>query len=382
LNPNVLGYEWDEDRDNGFRPPGAIKLSTTTVGVSQYLLDYGNTTGPGTATHNLTLYKAPSGALVFGAGTTRWSWGLDSDHINETSTVDPRMQQATVNLFADMGIQPDSLQAGIVRATASTDTTAPTSSIVTPTGGTSFPVGQTVTITGTASDTGGRVGGVEVSVDNGTSWHPAAGRENWSYSWRPATPGTAVIKSRATDDSLNTQTPGGGVTVNVQAATGPWSLFGTTAVPTQVNVNDPNPVELGVKFTSDVNASVTSLRFYKGSQDTGTHVGSIWTATGTKLGSATFTNETPSGWQQVDFTTPVPVQAGQIYVASYHTPTGFYSADVDYFATQGIDVGPLHAPASPLVAGGNGVYAYGASAFPTNSWRASNYWVDVVLANA
>jgi hypothetical protein len=178
------------------------------------------------------------------------------------------------------------------------------------------------------------------------------------------------------------QTPTAGVTVNVQAPTGPWSLFGTTAVPTLVNVNDPNPVELGVKFTSDVNGFVNSLRFYKGSQDTGTHAGSIWTSTGTKLASATFTNETASGWQQVDFASPVPISAGQTYVASYHTPTGFYSADVDYFATQGVDVGPLHAPASPLVAGGNGVYAYGASAFPTNTWRGSNYWVDVVLANA
>ena len=134
LTPNVLGYEWDEDRDNGFRPPGAIKLSTTSLGVSQYLLDYGNTTGAGNATHNLTLYRAPSGALVFGAGTTRWSWGLDSNHSNESSAVDPRMQQATVNLFADMGIQPDSLQSGLVRATASTDTVAPISSILHPAG--------------------------------------------------------------------------------------------------------------------------------------------------------------------------------------------------------------------------------------------------------
>ena len=239
-----------------------------------------------------------------------------------------------------------------------------------------------MTITGTASDTGGRVGGVEVSVDNGTTWHPASGRESWSYSWRPTTPGSAVIKSRAIDDSLNMQTPTAGVTVNVQAATGPWSLFGTTAIPTLVNVNDPNPVELGVKFRSDIDATVTALRFYKGSQDTGTHVANIWTATGTKLGTATFTNETASGWQQVNFATPVPVQAGQTYVASYHTPSGFYSADVGFFSTQGVDVGPLHAPASPLVAGGNGVYAYGASAFPTNTWNASNYWVDVVLASA
>jgi hypothetical protein len=240
-----------------------------------------------------------------------------------------------------------------------------------------------VTITGTASDTGGgRVGGVEVSVDNGTSWRPASGRESWSYSWLPTTPGPNVIKSRATDDSLNTQTPGAGVPVTVQAATGPWSLFGTTSVPTLVNVNDPNPVELGVKFKSDIDASVTSLRFYKGSQDTGTHVGNIWTSTGTILATATFTNETASGWQQVDFTTAVPITAGQTYVASYHTPTGFYSADVGYFTSQGVDLGPLHAPASPLVTGGNGVYVYGASAFPSNTWNGSNYWVDVVLANA
>jgi hypothetical protein len=222
------------------------------------------------------------------------------------------MQQATVNLFADMGIQPASLQSGLVPATASTDSAAPVSSIVTPAGGASFQVGQTVTITGTASDTGGgRVGGVEVSVDNGTSWHPASGRENWSYSWRPTTVGSAVIKSRAVDDSLNMQTPTAGLTVNVEAATGPWSLFGTTAVPSIVNVNDPNPVELGVKFRSDIDASITSLRFYKGSQDTGTHVGSIWSSTGTKLASATFTNETASGWQQVDFATPLTVAAGQ-----------------------------------------------------------------------
>ena len=382
LTPNVLGYEWDEDRDNGVRQPGAIRLSTTDVGVSQYLLDYGNTTGPGQATHNLAMYRAPSGALVFGAGTTRWSWGLDSDHINESSAVDPRMQQATVNLFADMGIQPDSLRPGLLPATASTDTVAPVSAIATPSAGSPLALGQTVTITGTASDVGGRVGGVEVSVDNGESWHPASGRENWSYSWRPTTVGATVIESRAVDDSLVMQASPASVAVDVQAGSGPWSLFGPTSVPSLVNVNDPNPVELGVRFRPDIDAAITGLRFYKGSQDTGTHVGNLWTATGTQLATATFTNETASGWQQVDFPSPVPVQAGQIYVGSYHTPSGFYSADVGFFSSQGIDVGPLHAPASPLVAGGNGVYQYGASTFPTNTWNGSNYWVDVVLASA
>ena len=80
LTKNYLGYEWDEAPDNGFDPAGLVELSSTTLPVSTYLLDYGNTTGSGTATHNLTLYRAPSGALVFGAGTVYWSWGLSDNH--------------------------------------------------------------------------------------------------------------------------------------------------------------------------------------------------------------------------------------------------------------------------------------------------------------
>ena len=80
LTKNYLGYEWDEAPDNGFDPAGLVRLSSTTLPVNTYLLDYGNTTGNGTATHNLTLYRAPSGALVFGAGTVYWSWGLSDNH--------------------------------------------------------------------------------------------------------------------------------------------------------------------------------------------------------------------------------------------------------------------------------------------------------------
>ena len=55
-------------------------------------------------THKLSLYRHSSGALVFGAGTVQWSWGLDGNHWGgSTTTVSPEMQQATVNLFADMG---------------------------------------------------------------------------------------------------------------------------------------------------------------------------------------------------------------------------------------------------------------------------------------
>ena len=100
----TLGYEWDEDLDNGFRPAGLIRMSTTTVPNAPVLQDYGSTFGSGTATHSLTLYKHSSGALVFGAGTVQWPWGLDANHDRAGTPTDVRMQQATVNLFADMGV--------------------------------------------------------------------------------------------------------------------------------------------------------------------------------------------------------------------------------------------------------------------------------------
>jgi hypothetical protein len=88
-----------------------------------------------------------------------------------------------------------------------------------------------------------------------------------------------------------------------------------------------------------------------------------------------------SGWQQANFASPIPISANTTYVASYFAPNGHYAADTGYFQTNGVRSGPLAALASPD-AGGNGVYGYGASSrFPTDSWSASNYWVDVVMTD-
>ncbi len=73
-----VGYESNEDIDNGFRPHGLIRLSTTIGPTPQYLTDYGNTVVAGTTEHHVTLYKAPSGALVFSAASIQWGWGLDA----------------------------------------------------------------------------------------------------------------------------------------------------------------------------------------------------------------------------------------------------------------------------------------------------------------
>ena len=67
--PGSLGFEWDMDADNGFRPAGAFQLSTSTCpyrGLSARLRrDY----GAGTATHHMMMYERPAEHLSLGAGT-------------------------------------------------------------------------------------------------------------------------------------------------------------------------------------------------------------------------------------------------------------------------------------------------------------------------
>ena len=99
------------------------------------------------------------------------------------------------------------------------------------------------------------------------------------------------------------------------------------ATPATVDSGDTTSVELGVKFKADYNGSITGVRFYKASTNIGTHIGSLWSSTGTRLAQATFTNETASGWQTVTFASPVAVTAGTTYVASYFAPSGHYSHD-------------------------------------------------------
>src|SRR5262249_24692666 len=125
--------------------------------------------------------------------------------------------------------------------------------------------------------------------------------------------------------------------------TGTQTIWPSTTVPDIVDGGDPAAVELGVKFRSDVAGFVTGIRFYKSAANTGTHTGSLWSSTGTRLATATFTGESASGWQQLDFVPPVAIQADTVYVASYFAPNGHYSASLDYFATGGFDSPPLHA---------------------------------------
>jgi hypothetical protein len=278
-----------------------------------------------------------------------------------------------------MSAQPATLQPPLTPATKSTDTTPPTSAV---TSATTVQYGVATTITGTATDAGGVVGAVEVSVDGGQTWHPATGRENWSYPWVPSSvSGSATVRVRASDDSANLQTSPTSVTITVEGGPScPCSIWPNSTVPVTSEHNDTSAVELGLKFRSDAAGSVSGVRFYKGSNNTGTHIGNLWTTDGTRLASVTFTNETASGWQEASFSSPVPIAANTTYVISYYAPNGWYAGDMNFFNASGVDRLPLHALASG-VDGPNGVFIYASGGgFPTQTFNAANYWVDVVFS--
>ena len=72
------------------------------------------------------------------------------------------------------------------------------------------------------------------------------------------------------------------------------------------------------------------------------------------------------------------IDANTTYIASYHANGGRYAVN-----SQGLTSGAVHAPLRALSNtedGGNGVYQYGPSgSFPTQTYQAENYWVDVVF---
>jgi hypothetical protein len=161
----------------------------------------------------------------------------------------------------------------------------------------------------------------------------------------------------------------------VFAASGQNTFWSTAAVPKIASVsNDSSPVTLGLPFYSSVPGTVLGLRFYKGSRNTGTHVGALYSAAGGEaLAKANFVGESGKGWQTVLFPVPVHIADHATYTVAYLAPKGGY-ADDQNFTWSALNSPPLH------VVGPGGVFAYGASLqFPTGVYNRSNYWVDVIF---
>ena len=92
--------------------------------------------------------------------------------------------------------------------------------------------------------------------------------------------------------------------------------------------------EVGVKFTTSVAGQATGARFYKQTWMGGfVHVGHLWSSTGTLLATAKFTNESAYGWQQVNFSNPVAIQANTVYIVSFSTGGGFFGVTTNFFTS-------------------------------------------------
>jgi len=163
------------------------------------------------------------------------------------------------------------------------------------------------------------------------------------------------------------------------ASTVTSTLWADSAVPKVLNEPDDKSVELGVKFRSKYAGKVTAIRFYKGSQNTGTHTGSLWDSSGHQLATTVFADESASGWQTAKLSQSVDIAANVTYIVSYHAPNGHYSTSEGYFGTTYRN-GPLSANRDAGSSNANGVYTYSStSAYPRAGYRSTNYWVDVVV---
>ena len=154
------------------------------------------------------------------------------------------------------------------------------------------------------------------------------------------------------------------------------TIWPGTAVPATVDSGQTGAIELGVSFKADTSGTISAIRFYKSAANTGTHVGHLWSSTGTLLASVVFSGETPSGWQQASLSRPVSITANTVYVASYQSANGHWSVNWNSLVNSGVNNPPLHALQNGL-GGPNGVWGV-AGSFP-NGTNGSNYWIDVVF---
>ncbi|MDI6101743.1 DUF4082 domain-containing protein [Actinoplanes sp. NEAU-A12] len=268
----------------------------------------------------------------------------------------------------------------VVFNTTGPDTTPPTVTSTDPAAGATG-AATTTTVSAVLSEPvqAGTPALAVAGVTGTTSYNTATRTVTFTPATLAASTSYTATVSGARDTAGNTMAPySWSFTTAPPGGTGcPCSIWAATATPATAAAADNSPVELGVKFRTTTAGYITGLKFYKGSGNTGTHTGSLWNTGGSRLSTVTFTGESATGWQTASLPAPIAVAANTTYVASYYAPAGRYAVTGNGLASA-VTRGPLTALANGAD-GGNGVYRYGASAYPTGTYQATNYWVDVVF---
>lgn len=166
-----------------------------------------------------------------------------------------------------------------------------------------------------------------------------------------------------------------------------YQIWPATSGPGSATVD--GGVDLATEFyVTSAGLVATGLRFWRADTSIiGSIVGRIYIVTdassGTPLsGTDVAFTLSGTGWQTATFTAPVALTSGQRYRAVVNFPTN-YSATGAYWSSGGgaadIVNGPLTAPTIGNATGGDqgSFVVSGSLAYPTNSFNATNYWIDV-----
>ncbi len=192
--------------------------------------------------------------------------------------------------------------------------------------------------------------------------------------------------------TLGLPVSGSGFSATTQSLTNTWTMasattdtiFDASDTPANPNFNDTSALNVGIRIRPKVQGEITEIKFYKGTNNTGTHIGKVWSIDGVALATVTFTGETATGWQTMALASPLSVDAYTVYVITVYLPNGHYGYDANYFQTSGRDRTLISTPATGQ-AGRNAVHNnYGAAtAFPTYGGpTGGNYWVDATFQTA
>ena len=138
-------------------------------------------------------------------------------------------------------------------------------------------------------------------------------------------------------------------TVNLTGGPTTYSLFSPFAAPDTLIEDDPHAVDLGVKFQASTNGTIVGIRFYKGSENTGVHIGDLWTISGTLLASATHRQRGPQAAGKGRSTLIEPGSTRGYHHRRSATPLSIYPVTaITFHHPGGFTNGPLTAPSNLL----------------------------------
>ena len=142
----------------------------------------------------------------------------------------------------------------------------------------------------------------------------------------------------------------------------------------QSTVGDASRSNSARSSSPDVSGNISGVRFYKAAGNTGVHTGSLWTSSGQLLATATFVNETASGWQDCLLSRrrwPITRRRDVCRLVPYRRRAFLRQSKLLYRANSTA----ARCTCRPTAA----CTSMAPAAFPTQASSASNYWVDVML---